>query len=393
MNKKVTIHVIKNFPASILNADNELRPKTAMFGGVLRGRISSANIKRNIRMSDIMQELGNMGYRTRTMPAIVGARLMSLGVDDAFVTETVKKLTGFGTSKGNDSDEKEEDGKRKKEEVKEQAITRQTLFVSDAELDVITKVMYKAIQKCDGDLNAFKKIKLDDIKGLSQCSEKISTDMALFGRMVTSDFQTGVDSSVQVAQALSTHALYRENDFFSLMDDMLVRSGDRAATALPGNRDYNSCCYYEYAAIDLDLLQSNMEMIGGDEELVSKIACSFIKSFAYTYSKTGQSSYAAQPLPDLVMVEVLDHNTPTYEYVNAFETPVNIFGKNPEVVKNSIRALKDYVDVMDDAFELPIRHRAYFSPRFSNEIHPQKAEIFDRFTDMILAVATWIKEN
>lgn len=54
------IHMIKNYPPTNLNRDDTGAPKTCMFGGALRGRISSQCLKRSWRTSEIFrQAIGN----------------------------------------------------------------------------------------------------------------------------------------------------------------------------------------------------------------------------------------------------------------------------------------------------------------------------------------------
>lgn len=41
----IEVHMLKNYPATNLNRDDTGAPKTCMFGGVQRGRISSQCLK------------------------------------------------------------------------------------------------------------------------------------------------------------------------------------------------------------------------------------------------------------------------------------------------------------------------------------------------------------
>lgn len=44
------MHMLKNYPATNLNRDDTGTPKTCIFGGVQRGRISSQCLKRSWRI-------------------------------------------------------------------------------------------------------------------------------------------------------------------------------------------------------------------------------------------------------------------------------------------------------------------------------------------------------
>ena len=45
------IHMLKNYPPTNLNRDDTGAPKTCLFGGAMRGRISSQCLKRSWRTS------------------------------------------------------------------------------------------------------------------------------------------------------------------------------------------------------------------------------------------------------------------------------------------------------------------------------------------------------
>lgn len=72
----------------------------------------------------------------------------------------------------------------------------------------------------------------------------ITLDMALFGRMVTSDALADVEASMQVAHAFSTNRVYMESDYFTAVDDLINGSETEKGSAMIGDIDYNSSCYY-----------------------------------------------------------------------------------------------------------------------------------------------------
>src|SRR5580693_8792661 len=45
----IELHILQSFPVSCLNRDDVGSPKTAVFGGVTRARLSSQSLKRAIR--------------------------------------------------------------------------------------------------------------------------------------------------------------------------------------------------------------------------------------------------------------------------------------------------------------------------------------------------------
>ena len=373
----IEVHMLKNYPPVNLNRDDSGAPKTCFFGGVQRGRISSQCLKRNWRISDTFKALGSFGIRTRNMPELVGKRLLELGVGQEFIDEAVKKLTGIANKDGTVN--------------KKGNITTQMVFYSKEEIERIAQGIKATIEE-DGDLKTFTKRLPKDLDKLQSCSvdKPISADIALFGRMVTSQYLADVDAAMQVAHAISTHAVNRESDYFTAVDDLINESSDDSGAGMIGDVDYNSCCYYEYASIDTDILQENLKNCEFKDELIEKLIPALIRTMAYTNPSGKQNTFAGQVLPDMVMVECKKDKIPL-SYVNAFETPVRAWGSQPNLVKNSLEQFSKHVDCMDKAYELPVLHRAYFAPRFEEK--PEKCDVYERFSAMISACGTWIKED
>ena len=83
----IQFHLLQNYVPSNLNRDDTGSPKDAVFGGVLRGRISSQCLKRSLRTSSIFEDAfkaeGLLGERTKQLPAIIRSELVALGVAPA----------------------------------------------------------------------------------------------------------------------------------------------------------------------------------------------------------------------------------------------------------------------------------------------------------------------
>ena len=91
------------------------------------------------------------------------------------------------------------------------------------------------------------------------------------------------------------------------------------------------------------------------------------------------------------MVECKKDKIPL-SYVNAFEEPVSAWGSQPNLVRISMKKFTEHVDCMDEAYELPVVHRAYFAPRFT-DIHPGQCEEYKQFSAMMKACVEWLKED
>ncbi len=374
----IEIHMLKNYPPVNLNRDDSGAPKSCYFGGVQRGRISSQCLKRSWRTSDTFRALGSYGIRTRSMPALVGERLKKLGIADELVEEAERKLTGVANKDGTIN--------------KKGPITTQIVFYSNAEIDRITEAVKAAIEE-DGSLKVFSKRSPKDFDQLKTCVEErpITVDIALFGRMVTSNYFADVDAAMQVAHAISTHALARESDYFTAVDDILGQSDDSSGAGMIGDTDYNSCCYYEYAALDTDILRENLKNCEDRETLIDRLVPVLLRAMAYANPSGKQNTFAGQVLPDLVMVECKKDKIPL-SYVNAFEEPVSTWGNQPNLVKTSMKKLAEHVNCMDHAYTLPVKHRGFFAPRYA-DVHPDNCEVYDQFTTIAEVCRAWLQED
>lgn len=370
----IEIHMLKNYPPVNLNRDDSGAPKTCFFGGVQRGRVSSQCLKRSWRMSESFQKLGSAGVRTRRMPEQVANRLREQGVGESFIERAQLMLTGIVNK----------EGKEKKE-----GITEQIVIYAPQDIEKLTDAVMKAIEE-DGDFKKFKARKASDFKKLvdGAATRPITADIALFGRMVTSDCFRDVDASIQVAHAISTHAVSRESDYFTAMDDLLRE--DEVGAGMMGDVDFNSCCYYEYAALDVDQLRENLKYTEDCEALIRKLVPVLLRTMVVTNPSGKQNTFAGQVLPALIMIECKDDKIPL-SYVNAFEKPVSPFG-GQGIVEGSIERLLKHVSAMDEAYQLPIRHRALMIPQYKGEEQINGTRV-PSLTALVEMLSGWMGEG
>ena len=370
----IEIHMLKNYPPVNLNRDDSGAPKTCFFGGVQRGRISSQCLKRSWRMSESFRKLGSAGIRTRRMPERVANCLREKGIDDAYAERAQMMLTGILNDKGT--------------EIKE-GYTKQVAFYSPEDIDKLTDSVIKAIN-ADGDLKKFKARKANDFRKLVDGAKTrpITADIALFGRMVTSDCFRDVDASIQVAHAISTHAVSRESDYSTAVDDLL-KPGEVGA-GMMDDVDFNSCCYYEYAALDTDQLRENLKYTDNCEELMDRLVPALLRTMIVTNPSGKQNTFAGQVLPALILVECKRDKIPL-SYVNAFEDPVTPYG-GQGIVTKSVARLSAHVAAMDAAYQLPVEHRAWMSP-LQDLNESMQGERVASMPALLERVAAWVKED
>ena len=341
------IHMLKNYPPVNLNRDDSGSPKTCMFGGTMRGRISSQCLKRTWRTSEFFRtEIGEekLGIRTRRFPTLVGDKLKQMGIDQEYIEAIKPHLTGFGTK----------DGK----ETKDGISTAQTIFYSPQDIDEAAIAVKAALDSCKS-IKDVKKLKAKDLEKMMKDANirPITLDIALFGRMVTSNAFRDVEASMQVAHAISTNKVTVESDYFTAMDDLLNGENlEEKGSAMIGDTDYNSSCYYMYASLDCDALKENLKDVKDADVLIKKAIPTLLRTMIFTNPSGKQNSFAGHILPSVVMVECKDVKIPI-SMVNAFVEPL----ETRDPLKESIRKLAEETDMVSRNYNIPIKERLWFS--------------------------------
>ena len=368
----IEVHMLKNYPPTNLNRDDTGAPKACIFGGVQRSRISSQCLKRSWRQSDVFAEsIGEsmLGIRTRKLPELMGNKLMEYGVEKCFIDAAMKKITGILNS----------DGK----ENKKGNFTAQVAFYSPADVEAVAKAVKTLVSKCK-DIKEFEKLKTKDIQAIIKDAKvrPITLDIALFGRMITSDMFEDVEAAMQVAHAISTNRLNMESDFYVAMDDMITgETSDDVGAGMMGDIDYNSSCYYIYASLDTEKLKDNLKNVPEREKLIQNAIPAILNAMAFSNPSGKQNSFAGHVLPSAVLVESKEKNIPL-SYVNAFVEPARA-DRNEDLIKNSITKLVSEVETMNKDYNIPAKKRLWFCSSKYDICIKNNAQSCSSFTELV----------
>jgi CRISPR system Cascade subunit CasC len=344
----IQIHILQSYAPANLNRDDTGSPKDAMFGGSRRGRISSQCLKRSIRKSTAFAEAFEkedlLGVRTKSLPDLIGKELKALGADEETIQAIVQRVPDIGRKK-----EKEAAGKTTEEGEKEEekAATKQLIFMGINEIRPLAKKLLNLYKESG---KKWPKVELE--KELSGSVPR-SVDIAMFGRMTTSEAFENVQAAVQVAHAISTHALTEEFDYYTAVDDLSGESG----AGMIGDVEFNSSTYYKYFNVHWETLVDNL---GGDKDVARKAIQALLEAAATAQPSGKQNSFAANSLPDLVLVESGEKNLPV-SYANAFLKPVRA-GGDKSLMDASIEAFQNYLASVTKAYNLTGR-RSFMAVR------------------------------
>jgi len=251
------IHILQNHAPSNLNRDDTGSPKDAIFGGVRRSRISSQALKRAIRRSPVFQDAlrdAGLAMRTRQLPQKVREILLQRGLSEEMADIGAQKASGFGTK----------DGKEQKVDAERNHVeTAQIMYLTPQDMEAVAEVIYTAAVEAKT-ADHFRKVSVKELQAKARDNWRpITPDVALFGRMITSDAFRDVESALQTAHAISTHRMEHEFDYYTAVDDLLdpSTSEDDKGAAMIGDVEFTSACYYKYFGLDLDGFVDNL--VGG----------------------------------------------------------------------------------------------------------------------------------
>jgi len=363
----IEMHALRSFPPSNLNRDDLGSPKTAIFGGTRRLRISSQCLKRTWRMSEHFRGSfaeDQLGIRTNRLPEQV---LEQIGaeLDEAARDGLLSLLSAIGRKKATGSPEGGEDGSDEPADgdvVDESASSRTAhlLYLSQQEINAVTtfaqqhkeKLAKILKKKKQPDPEAIKKLRKDLESHLREHTSKNAVDVGLFGRFVTSDEFDTVEGALQVAHALGTQKVELEYDYFTAVDDL----GDEPGAGHLGETEFASSVLYLYACCDLELLGSNLGARGKDgripddeaRDLAKRSLPALVRAMAEATPKGKRNGTA--PHTPAEYVEVVVRRGAPLSFANAFTKPVSAVEGGGDVMAASIKRLAEHRDRIETAY-------------------------------------------
>lgn len=333
----LAIHLLRSLPVNCVNRDDINEPKTAIFGGKSRLRISSQCFGHWLRKAfktnpKIAKFFG--GKRSKHIPKLITETLKRLNTEETFTEEEIPVIVEALSSYL---------GKFNKEENTLEAL----VFTSDQEIDVLCQTILDQKKELKEELlvetskkkTKGKKKEAEDStteetqeaetgKQLSQKAanavkknlEKLrfenSADIALFGRMMASKPELNVDSSLVRNHWITTHEAKPNDDFYTAIDDIPVEGV--TGSAMMDNVLFGSGTFYGYLALNLDQFYSALGELTPEEKTV--IIEEFIRTCVTCTPQAKKNSLNADT-PIEYALAIVGEGSPT-QLVNAFEKPI-----------------------------------------------------------------------
>lgn len=312
------VHVLQTVPPSCVNRDDTGSPKTAVYGGATRARVSSQSWKKAVR--DMFKEIfpaEDLGVRTKRIVSMVAEEIQKLGGTEDCETKAIKILETAGLSiksaeKGTDA----------------------LFFISTAQAAALAKLAVE-------DPETLKEKPSRDAREKAQSALRQSPgiDIALFGRMVADAPSLNTDACVQVAHSISTHKVSNEYDYFTAVDDLAPE--DNAGAGHIGTVEYNSSTLYRYATIAVHDLYKQLR-----DDTIAAVS-GFVRAFVCSMPTGKQNTFANRTLPDAIMITL--RTDQPINLVGAFERPVQAGKNNDEgYVVPSAKAFIEHTEKLYD---------------------------------------------
>ena len=306
------VHVLQTVPPSCVNRDDTGSPKTAIYGGTTRARVSSQAWKRAMRemFRDEIFSPEKLGSRTKHVVEMVADEIRALA-PDADAEKPAKEVL---KNAGVELDEKKNDS------------AKALFFMSKAQAEALAKIAVESMT-AGGENKDLKK----------KCKEALkaapSIDIALFGRMAASAADLNCDAAAQVAHSISTHTVQNEYDYFTAVDDLSPE--DSTGAGHLGTVEFNSSTLYRYATVNLGELAGSL----GKSDTPAAVR-GFVEAFVRSMPTGKQNTFANRTLPDVVYVTI--RRDQPVNLCGAFEIPVHP-GENG-FAAGSVEALFRYAD-------------------------------------------------
>ncbi|MER5317981.1 type I-E CRISPR-associated protein Cas7/Cse4/CasC [Streptosporangium roseum] len=295
------VHVLQTVPFANLNRDDLGSPKSLVYGGATRTRVSSQCWKRVVRL-DVERAIGDPAVRTRRVPAEVAARLQGRGwTEDAALAAGAQIALSANKKEGL--------------KLEDKGGTSVLLYLPKAALDALADLAEQHREAIEQTVGVKRPKSVLPVEEVAAVLSERNGVINLFGRMLAELPGAGVDGVVQVAHAFTTHEVAPEIDFFTAVDDCLPE--DAVGSGHMNSAEFSAGVFYRYASLDLNGLSKNL---GGDAAMARELTGEFLRAFVSSLPTGKQTSSAANTLPDLVHVAVRSDRP--ISFAAAFEAPV-----------------------------------------------------------------------
>ena len=354
----IQIHTLHNYPGALLNRDDAGLAKRLPYGDAIRTRISSQCLKRHWRVAEDHFSMANLGVpmavRSRVTLDLIRKNLIAASLPEALAQSAGEGLRDAGLL---DKGGKESKGKEALE-------TGQAVLMGYAEIDYLVKRCAElALKNTEAKAlkTAIAKFLKDEKKNIEALKHGSGLESALFGRMVTSDVLASRDAAVYVAHAFTVHEAQVENDYFTVVDDLLREAGEQGSAGI-FDTELASGLYYGYVVVDVPQLIANLEgekakdwatLPAEKRELAGRVVQHLLHLIATVSPGAKRGSTAPFDWAKFLLVEVGDWQPRSLAGAFQNALPLN----QPAIREAAVQMLADEIGKLDEAYGASLDRR------------------------------------
>ena len=287
----IELHMLQSFPVNCLNRDQFGSPKSTVFGGVPRARVSSQCWKRAVRQMAGEESGMFSGTRSKYFLDRLEKALLEMGQSEKDAATLAGEIVAAAGIK-----------------VDKDRSVKNLFYFSDQELQAAARASLECADP--------KKRAAVAVKELVKVVRD-GVDISFFGRMVA-DSDLTLEGAAMFSHAISVNRVDNDLDFFTAVDDL--RPKEKTGSAHMGDIEFNTACYYRYVALNLDLLADSDHLGALSPEDRRSAVATFLRACAMAIPAARKNSMLANTLPGFIL-GIARKGAPL-SLANAFETPV-----------------------------------------------------------------------
>lgn len=387
----IQIHTLQNYPAALLNRDDAGLAKRLPMGGTTRTRISSQCLKKHWRDADDRYALSTldvpMAVRSRGTLLQIRDRIVANGIEESQAQAAVEAMRDGGLV-----------DKAGKAKTGDEALkTGQAVLLGKAEIDYLVNRCTEMARENSDEKALRDAVKSwitnkDEKKNIAAMKHGSGLESALFGRMVTSDVLASRDASVYVGHAFTVHQAEVENDYFTVVDDLLQESGELGSAGI-FDTELASGLYYGYVVVDVRQLVENLEGIDGKQtfadstperqrELAARVTKHLLHLIATVSPGAKRGSTAPFAWAKFMLVEAGDWQPRSL--ASAFQDALPLRDADDKgTLQRAIECIGTEMQTMDDAYGM-LTARRFLALDDSELPQAQRANLEQ--------IGTWVEE-
>ena len=358
----IQIHTLHTYPAALLNRDDAGLAKRLPLGNAVRTRISSQCLKRHWRVTEDQFALANLGVpmaiRSRGTLELIRKRIRENGISETLAQTAAEALREGGLL--------DKSGKAKKGE--DALKTGQAVLLGRAEIDYLVQRCTEIAGTVADEKSleaAIAQMLKDEKKNIEALKHGSGLESSLFGRMVTSDVLASRDAAVYVGHSFTVHQAQVENDYFTVVDDLLQDAGELGSAGI-FDTELASGLYYGYVVVDVPQLVENLEGIAGKEcfasgtdaerrALAGRVVQNLLHLIATVSPGAKRGSTAPFDWAKFMLVEAGDWQPRSL--AGAFHDALPLDDKSGTIRQRAVDRLSKEIAAMDDAYGAPLSRR------------------------------------